>query len=105
VQNLVFHIKGRRWLRVFENRVQIRIVGPKRDEVTGGYRKLHNEELHNVYSLPNIISHQVKDEMGRACSMHGERRAYRILVRKLEGKKSLGRPLRWEDINMDLREI
>jgi hypothetical protein len=42
-------------LRVFENRVLRRIVGPKRDEVTGGWRILHNDELHNLYSLPNII--------------------------------------------------
>jgi hypothetical protein len=40
---------------VFENRVLRRIFGPKRDEVTGGWRKLHNEKLHNLYSLPNII--------------------------------------------------
>jgi hypothetical protein len=43
-------------LRVFENRVLRRIFGPKRDEVTGGWRKLHNEELHNLYSSPGIIS-------------------------------------------------
>jgi hypothetical protein len=42
-------------LRVFENRVLRRIFGPKRDEVTGGWRELHNEELHNLYSSPNII--------------------------------------------------
>jgi hypothetical protein len=58
---------------VFENRV-LRIFGPKRDEVTGGWRKLHNEELHNLYSSPNIIRmFQVKeDEMGKACSTGGE---------------------------------
>jgi hypothetical protein len=55
-------------LRVSENRV-LRIFGLKRDEVTGEWRKLHNEELHNLYSSPSIISDQVKeDEMGRACS-------------------------------------
>jgi hypothetical protein len=43
-------------LRVFENRVLRRIFGPKRVEVTGGWRKLHNEELHNLYSSPNIIT-------------------------------------------------
>jgi PAS domain-containing protein len=64
---------------VFVNRVLRRIFGLKRDEVTGGWRKLHNEELHN--------------EMGRACSMNGEERnAYRILVGKVEGKSPLGRP-------------
>jgi hypothetical protein len=60
-------------LRVFENRV-LRIFGPKRDEVTAGWRKLHNEELHNLYSSPRIIMYneQVKEnEMGRACSTNG----------------------------------
>jgi hypothetical protein len=56
--------------RVFENRVLRRIFGPKRDEVTGDWRKLQNEELHNLYSSPNI--NQIKeDEMGRACSTNG----------------------------------
>jgi hypothetical protein len=53
---------------VFENRVLRRIFGPKRDEETGGWRKLHNEELHKLYPSPSI-NHQVKkDEMGGACS-------------------------------------
>jgi hypothetical protein len=58
------------------------MFGPKRDEVTGGYRKLHNEELHNLYSLPSIITtKQVKkDEMGRACSTHRMKtHAYKVL--------------------------
>jgi hypothetical protein len=46
----------------FESRVLRRIFGPKRDEVTGGWRKLHSEELHNLYSSPSIISDQVKDD-------------------------------------------
>jgi hypothetical protein len=50
-------------LRVFENRVLRRIFGPKRDEVTGEWRKLHNEELHNMYSSPDIIR-QVKSSQG-----------------------------------------
>jgi hypothetical protein len=64
-------------LRVFENRVLTRIFGPKRDEVTGGWRKLHNEELHNLYSSPEDIirqgkSSQVKaNEVGGACVTHG----------------------------------
>jgi hypothetical protein len=57
---------------VFENRVLRRIFGPKRDEVTAGWRKLHNEELHNFYSSPNNYNYQVKEvEIGRACSANG----------------------------------
>jgi hypothetical protein len=58
---------------VFETRVLRRIFGPKRDEVTGDWRKLHNGELHNLYSLPCIIRNdQVKeDEIGRACGTNG----------------------------------
>jgi hypothetical protein len=64
---------------VFENRVLRRIFEPKRDEVTGGWRKLHNEELHNLYSSPSIIRMIKDDEMGRACSTNGEKiNAYRI---------------------------
>ena len=51
---MVADIKGERRLRVFENRVLRRIFGPKRDEITGEWRKLHNEELNNLYSSPNI---------------------------------------------------
>jgi hypothetical protein len=60
-------------LRVFKNRVLRRIFGPKRDEVTGGWRKLHNEELRGLYSSPSIVkSDQSKeDEMGWACGAHG----------------------------------
>jgi hypothetical protein len=50
-----FILKTEYRLRVFENRVLRRIFGPERDEVTGGWRKLHNEELHGLYSSPNII--------------------------------------------------
>jgi hypothetical protein len=86
-----------------------RIFGPKRDEVTGGCRKLHNEELHNLYSSPSIIRMiKVKeDKMDWACSTNGEKRnTYMILVGNPEGKRPLGRPRRrWVDyIKMDLRE-
>jgi hypothetical protein len=60
-------------LRVFENRVLRGMFGPKRDEVTGEWRKLHNGELHNLYSSPDIIR-QIKlkeNEVGRTCSTHG----------------------------------
>jgi hypothetical protein len=86
-------------LRVFENRALSRIFGPKRDEVTGGWRKLHNEELHNLYSSPSIIRiDEVKEnKMGSACSTNGGRRRRRrtnecrILLRKPEGIKPVGR--------------
>jgi hypothetical protein len=96
-------------LRVFENRV-LRIFGPKRDEVTGEWRKFHNEELHILYSSPNIIR-QIKSRRirwaGHVARMGEERNVYRVLMGKPEGKRPLGRPRRrWEDeIRMDLREI
>jgi hypothetical protein len=67
----ICYVDGR--LRVFENRVLRRIFVPKRDEVTGEWRKLHNEELHNLYSSPDIIRQsQVKaNEVGGACGTHG----------------------------------
>jgi hypothetical protein len=82
-------------LRVFENRVLRRIFGPRRDEVTGEWRKLYNEELHDVYSSPSIIRiiKIEEGEMGGACSLNGEKRnMYRLLVGKPEGKRALGRP-------------
>jgi hypothetical protein len=68
-------------LRVFENRVLRRIFVPKRDEVTGGWRKLHNEELHNLYSLPSIIRVIKSRRMrwaGHVARMGKKRNAYRI---------------------------
>jgi hypothetical protein len=97
-------------LRVFENRVLRRIFGPKRDEVTGEWRKLHNEELLNLYSSPDIIR-QVKSRRirwaGHVARMGEERKVYKVLVGKPEGGRPLVRPRRrWEDgIRMDLREI
>jgi hypothetical protein len=93
---------------VFENRVLRRIFGPKRDEVTGEWRKFHNEELHNLYSSPDI--RQVKSRRmrwaGHVAHMGEERKVYKVLVGKPEGKRPLGRPrCRWEDgFRMDLRE-
>jgi hypothetical protein len=97
-------------LRVFENRALRRIFGPKRDEVTGEWRKLHNEELHNLYSSPDIIR-QIKSRRmrwaGHVARMGDERNVYRGLMGKSERKRPLGRPrCRWEDgIRMDLRNI
>jgi hypothetical protein len=82
-------------LRVFENRVLRRIFGPKRDGVTGGWRKLHNEELHNLYSSPSIIiliKSRTMKWVGLVARMGEKRNAYRILVGNLEGKRPLGRP-------------
>jgi hypothetical protein len=97
-------------LRVFENRVLRRIFGPKRDEVTGGWRKVHNEELHGLYSSPSIIRLIKARRMrwtGHVARMGEVRVAYNILVGRPEGRRPLGRPrLRWEDnIKMDLREV
>jgi hypothetical protein len=94
---------------VFENRVLRRIFGPKRDEVIGEWRKLHNEELHNLYSSPNIIRQMKLRQMrwvGHVAHMGEERKLYKVLVGKPEGKRPLGRPRqRWEDgIRMDLGE-
>jgi hypothetical protein len=88
-------------LRVFDNRVLRRIFGPKRDEVTGEWRKLHNEKLHNLYSSPDIIR-QVKLRrmrwVGHVARMGEERKAYKVLVGKPEGKRPLGRlRRRWGD--------
>jgi hypothetical protein len=83
---LVCNIKGGQRLQLFENRVLRRIFGPKRDEETGGWRKLHN---------------------GHVARMGEKRNAYRILVGKPEGRRPLGRPrCMWVDnTKMDLREI
>jgi hypothetical protein len=86
-----------------------RIFGPKRDKVTGGWRKLHNEALHNLYSSPSIIRMSKSRKMRRAgnvARMGAKRNACRILVGKPEGTRPLGRPrYRWVDnIKMDLRE-
>jgi hypothetical protein len=97
-------------LRVFENRVLRRIFGPKRDEVTGEWRKLHNDKLHNLSLSPDIIR-QVKSRVmrwaGHVARMGEERKVYKVLVGKPEGKRPLGRPRHmWEDgVRMDLGEI
>jgi hypothetical protein len=95
---------------VFENRVLRRIFGPERDGVTGEWRKLHNEELHNLYASPSIIRTIKSRRMrwaGHAARMREKRNVYRLLVGKPEGKRPLGRPgHRWIDnIKMDLSEI
>jgi hypothetical protein len=88
-------------MRVFENRVLRRIFGPKRDEVTGEWRRLHNEELYALYSSLNIIRVMKSRRLrwaGHVARMGERRGAYRALVGKPEGRRPLGRPRRkWED--------
>jgi hypothetical protein len=96
-------------LRVFENRV-LRIFGPKRDGVTGGWRKLHNEDLHNLYSSPSILRIIKSRRMrwARHVARMGEKsNVYRLLVGKPDGKRPLGRPrCGWMDnIKIDILEI
>jgi hypothetical protein len=95
---------------VFENRVLRRIFGPKRDEVTGEWRKLYNEELRDLYSSPSIIRIIKSRKMKWACHvarMGEKRNAYRLLLGKPEGKRPLGRPRRrWVvNIRMYLGEV
>ena len=95
---------------MFENRVLRRVFGPKKDEVTGEWRKLHNEELSDLYSLPNIVRVVKSRRMrwaGHVARMGEGRGVHRVLVGKIEGKRPLGRPrLKWEDnIKMDLQEV
>jgi len=97
-------------LRVVENRMLRKVFGPKRDEVTVEWRKLHNEELNDLYSLPNIVRVVKSRRMrwaGHVARMGEDRVLQRVLVGNPEGKRPLGRPRRrWEDnINMDLQEV
>jgi hypothetical protein len=97
-------------LRVSENKVLRRILVPKRDELTGGWRKLHNEELHDLYSSTSIIRIIRSRRMWWAehvARMGEKRNAYRLLVGKPEGKRPLGRPRHmWVDsIKIDILEI
>jgi hypothetical protein len=88
-------------LRVFENRVLRRMFEPKRDEVTGEWRKLHNEELRDLYSSPSIsriIKSRRMRTTGHVVRMGKKTNAYRLLVGKPKGKRPLGRPRRrWVD--------
>ena len=97
-------------LRVFENRVLWRIFRPKKNEVTGEWIKLHNEELKDLYSSPNIVwvikSRRMRWE-GHVAHMGERGGAYRVLVRKPEGKRPLGRPRRRGEDNfiIDLQDM
>jgi hypothetical protein len=101
--------EGRR-LRVFENRVLRKVFRPKRDEVTGEWRKLHKEKLNDLYSLPNIVPVVKSRRMrwaGHVACMGEHRGIHRVLVEKPEGKRPLRRPRRrWEDnIKIYLQEV
>jgi len=99
-----------RKVRLFENMVLRRIFGPRRDEVTGEWRRLHNEKLNDLYSSPNIVRVIKSRRMrwaGHVACMGEERGTYRVLVGKPEGRRPLRRPRRgWVDnIRMDLQEV
>ena len=91
-------LRDERRLRVFENRVLRRVFGPKRDEVTGEWRKLHNEELSDLYSLPNIVWVVKSRRMrwaGHVARMGEGRGVHRVLVGKSEGR------IHWRDPDVD----
>jgi hypothetical protein len=102
-------LRDEKKLRVFENMVLRRIFGSRRDEVTGEWRRLHNKELNDLYSSPNIVRVIKSRRMrwtGHVVRMGEERGVYRVLVGKPEGKRPLGRPRhRWVcNIKMELQE-
>jgi len=102
--------RDERKLRVFENRVLRRIFGPRSDEVTGEWRRLHNEELNDLYSSPNIVRLIKWRRMrwaGHVAHMGEERGVYRFFLGKPEGRRPQGRPWhRWLDnIRMYLQEV
>ena len=103
-------LREKKKLRVFENMVLRRIFGPRRDEVSGEWRRLYNEELNDLYSSPNIVRVIKTKRMrwaGHVARIGEETGVYRVLVGKPEGKRPLGRPRhRWVDnIRMDLLEV
>jgi hypothetical protein len=103
-------LREERRLKVFENKVLRRVFGPKGDEVTGEWRKLHNEELNDLYTLPNIVRVVKSKRMrwvGHVARRGEDRRVHMVLVKKPEGKRPLGRPRRrWKDnIKIDLQEF
>jgi hypothetical protein len=96
-------------LRKFENRVLRKILGLKRDKVTGEWKRLHNGQLNNMYFSPNIIRVAKSRRIwaGRVACLGRSRGAYRVLVGEPEGKRPLVRSRRrWEDnIKMDLQDV
>jgi hypothetical protein len=109
-ETLSLTFREERKLKVSQNLVLRRILGPRRDEVTGEWRRLHNEELHDLYSSSNtvwVIKSRRMRWVGHVARMSEENGAYRVLVGKSEGKRPLGRPRRrWVyNIRMDLQEV
>jgi hypothetical protein len=103
-------LREERRLRVSDNRVLRRVFGPERDEVTGEWIKLHNEELNYLYPLPNIVRVVKSRRMrwaGHVARMGEDRGVHRVLVGRPEGKRPLVRPRRRceDNIKMDLQEI
>jgi len=103
-------LREERKLRVFENMVLRRIFGPRRDEVTWEWRRVHNEELNDLYSSSNIVRVIKSRRMrwaGHVARVGEERGVYRFLAGKPEGRRPLGRPRhRWVDnIKMVLQEV
>ena len=90
-------LREERKLRVFENMVLRRIFGPRKDEVTGEWRRLHNEELNDLYSSPNIVrvikSRRIR-WAGHVARMDEKRGVYRVLMGKPERRRPMGRPRR-----------
>jgi hypothetical protein len=103
-------LREERGLRVFENRALRRVFGPKRDEVTGEWRRLHNEQRYALYVTVNMIRVMKSRRLrrtGHVARMGAKRSVYRVLVGKPEGRRPLGRPRRrWEDnIKVGFREV
>jgi len=99
-----------RRLRMFENMVLRKIFGPKWEDVTGEWTKLYNDELNNLYSSPNIVRVIISRKKiweGHVARMGEGTGVYRVLVRKPEGKKPLGKlRRRWDNnVKMDLQEV
>jgi len=108
--NWSFSLRKERKLGLFENRVLRKIFGPRKDEVTGEWRRLHNQGLYYLYTSPNtvrVIKSRRMRWAGHVALMVEERVVYRILVGKLEGRRPLGKPRRrWmNNITMDLQEV